>query len=345
MADSPPRMADVQALIDRGFSAVEEGHLEQAEALLEEARSAVGDDHVRVLHLAGILAWEHGDLETATDHLMRATDQRPGHPEIYLDCADCLFTQDEIEEAEAQARAVLELDDVPGEQADQARLLLAQLRLADDDPDEAMEFLEQIDESRKLDPSYLSTHGTVLVADERYDEAVIELRRAIDIEPGNPDLHYQLGFALDRAGNLEASRAEMLRVLELDLEEWDELGDDRPPPPDEGESADLRERLEYVMEELPDPVLELVANVPIRVQTRATHEQVRAGLNPRSIIGLLGTPKREGEAAQLEALAIMRDILLSEVEDEDELDSELFYSLVEEIQIFFQRPDLVVADA
>jgi Flp pilus assembly protein TadD len=335
--------AEIDALIDRGLAAVEDDKLDEADEVLEEARHLAGENHVRVLHLAGLLAWARDDLEHATGFLMQAADMSPTQPEIYLDCAECLFSVEEIEEAETQTRAVLRLENLPREQEDDARLLLAQLRLADDDPDEALEVLDGIDESRKDHPAFLSTRGIALSADEQFDEAVAVLQRAIDHEPEDADLHYQLGIALEYRGDIEASRKAMKRVLELDVAEWKDMGEELPPP-DFTETQELRSRLEDVLEELPDPVLKLVAAAPITVQARATEEQVEKGVNPRSLLGFLGTPHTDGTDAQLEGIVVMRDLLLQQVDDDDEIESELFEALVEEMQLFFRRTDLVFAE-
>jgi Flp pilus assembly protein TadD len=335
--------AEIDALIDRGLAAVEDEKLDEADEILEEARHLAGENHVRVLHLSGLLAWARDDLEHATGYLMQATDLGPTRPEIYLDCAECLFTVEEIEEAEVQTRAALELHDLPREQEDEARLLLAQLRLADDDPGEALEVLDGVDAARKDHPAFLSTRGAALLGEEKFAEAVADLRRAVEHEPDDADMHYQLGLALEYIGEVDAARQAMKRVLELDLEEWKDVGEELPAP-DFGETQELRSRLEDVLEELPDPVLKLVAAAPITVQARATEEQVAAGVNPRSVLGFLGTPKRDGADAQLEGIVVMRDLLLAEIDEDDEIEGELFEALMEEMQVFFKRTDLVFAE-
>lgn len=348
LPDSPPRMADkrnIEALLREGLEALEADDVESAQEHLERARTTAGGEHAGVLHLSGMLAWAQGDYEQATHDLLAAVDRAPARPDIRLDCAECLFSIDELEEAEAQTRAVLELDDVSGEVHDEARLLLAQLRLADDDPEEALEVLDAVDPSRKEHAAFLSTRGTVLVADERFDEAIVDLKKALESEPTDPDLHYQLALALEQAGDITTSRESMVRVLELEVEEWQALHGDTVAPLEDVEAQELRSQLEDAMEELPEPILKLVASVPIHVQTRATTEQVRAGVNPRSIVGFLGTPKTDDAEADLQGLVIMRDLLLSTVEDEDEVEGELFYALAEEIQVFFQRTDLVLSEA
>ena len=135
----------------------------------------------------------------------------------------------------------------------------------------------------------------------------------------------------------------MKRVLQLDVAEWKDVGEELPAP-DFAETQELRSRLEDVLEELPDPVLKLVAAAPITVQPRATEEQVAAGVNPRSLLGFLGSPQRDEADAKLEGIVIMRDLLLAEVDDDDEIEGELFEALVEEIQVFFRRTDIVFAE-
>ncbi|MCR9159836.1 MAG: tetratricopeptide repeat protein [Nannocystaceae bacterium] len=338
-------MSETDALIDRGLAAVEDENIEAAKAALDEAVAALGEDNARVLHLRGMLSWAQDDLETATTTLLKAADLDAGRPEIHFDCAECLYGMEEIEEAEEQVRKVLELPDVPGEQADDARLLLAQLRLTVDDPQGALEALEGIDASRKTHPAYLGALGSALLADEQFDEAVETLRSALSHDEEDSDLHYQVGIALEAVGDAEGARAAMKTVLALDEKEWADLGDDAPPPPDFAETQELRSRLEEVLEGLPDPVLKLVAAAPITVQARATAEQVDGGVDPRGTVVFVGEPKSDEDEAELEGIVIMRDLVLTQVDDDDGIDEELFYSLLEQIQHFFRRDDIIVAQA
>lgn len=254
---------------------------------------------------------------------------------------------EEIEEAESQVRSALALPDITSAQRDEARLLLAQLRLSDDDADEALEVLEAIDPSLKEHPAFLSTLGAALLAKEKFDESIAALREAARREPDDADFHYQLGLALEAGGHEDEARQEMQRVLELDRAESLPSSE-----PDYAEVQALRSRLEGVLEDLPDPVLHLVANAPITVQARPTAKQVGEGMNPRGVLCFTGQPARDGEEAELTGIVIMRDHLISElaarptedVTDED-IEPELFHALLEEIQFFFKRDDLVMAEA
>ncbi len=338
-------MSDLDALIDRGLQAVEDENIEAAKAALTEAQATAGENHVRVLHLRGLLAWAQEDLEQATKLLLEAADQGAGRPDIHFDAAECLFTIEEVEEAEEQVRKVLELSDVPSEQADDARLLLAQLRLAVDDAAEALEVLEGIDASRKSHPAYLGTLGAALLADEQFDTAVSTLKEALSHDAEDSDIHYQLGIALLAVGQEADARKTMVRVLELDAKEWADLGEEMPPEPDFAETQELRSRIEEVLEGLPDPVLKLVAAAPITVQARASAEQVQGGVDPRGTVVFLGSPKSDEDEAELQGIVIMRDLVLSQVDDDDEIEEEMFYGLLEQIQYFFRRDDIIVAQA
>lgn len=342
---SPMADADIDSLVDRGLQAIEDDKLDDAEKILEEARDNAGENHVRVLHLAGLVAWAQDDLEHATGFLMQATDLSPKRADIYLDCAECLFTVEEVEEAEEQAKAVLALGGLDREQEDEARLLLAQLRLASDAPDDSLEVLSGIDDSRKEHPAFLSTKGAALLASGDFEGSIGLLRKAIEHDPEDSDLHYQLGIALEHAGSVDESRASMAKVLQLDIKEWEDVGEELPAEPDFAETQELRSRLEDVLEELPDPVLKLVAAAPITVQARANVEQVGKGVNPRSTVCFLGTPKSEADEAELQGIVVMRDLLLAEVDDDDDIEGEIFYALLEELQYFFKRDDIVVAQA
>ncbi len=337
-----PTTADIDSLVARGLQAVSDDQLDTADSLLDDARGIAGENHVRVLHLAGMLAWARGDLERANGYLMQAADKDDARSDLLLDCAECLFASDEIDEAEAQVRAALAREDLSREQGDDGRLLLAQIRVAGDDPEEALEVLGEIDPSLQGHPAFLSTRGAANVAAGNLEAAATDFKAAIEIEREDADLHYQLALVLGETGDRAGAANAMLRVLELDAAE-----DGPSEGPSYAEVQELRTRLEEVLEQLPDQLLKLVASAPITVQARATEVQVRAGMDPRSSVCFQGKPKLDDDDdAELTGIVIMRDLLPEEAtEDEDALEDELLYGVMEEMQTFFRRDDLVVAEA
>jgi tetratricopeptide (TPR) repeat protein len=336
-----PSAAGLAEAVERGLAAVEAEDLEAAEQALDEAERLGGENHALVLHLAGMLAWARGDLDRATGFLMQAADLDPDHPEIHLDCAECLFAiGEDLDEAEAAVRVALALPTISGQHAEEARLLLAQIRLADDDAAEALEILDLISPELHGHPAFLSTSGAVLLAAGRHDDAIAALERAVALEPDDPDLHYQLGITRQAAGDENGARASMVRVLELDS------ADAPPEPLSYAEVQDLRSVLEDVLEELPDPLIRLVASAPITVQARATPQQVARGVDPRSPVAFAGVAAEGEVAADFEGIVVMRDPLVEESGDgEDEIAATLFYAVLEEIRRFFGREDLILVSA
>ncbi len=335
---APMKKQSLDAIVDRGLAAVDDGDLNTAENALEEASRIGGENHVRVLHLAGMVVWAQGRLDQAAGYLMQAVDAAPEDPQIYLDCAECLLIHDQDpDEAEAAARAVLRLPGASSAATDQARLLLAQIRLADGDAEEAFEMLEGITEDRKGDSAYLSTFGFVLMSTDRPREAADVLRRATEVDPEDADVHYWYAQALEAVGDIEASRAEMLKVLALDTEASADL-----EPVSAEVAEDLREQFEALLEELPDPVLKLVASAPISVQARPTVEQVRAGADPRGLVSFVGRPQTDDADARLDSIVLMRDVLLDEIEGDDDIPDRLLDGLADELRRFFRLEGLEV---
>jgi DNA-binding SARP family transcriptional activator len=63
--------------------------------------------------------------------------------------------------------------------------------------------------------------GTVLAQQKRYDEAVVALRRAIALDPAQPDAHYRLARVYQDMGKPAESQREFAQVRELKEKEED----------------------------------------------------------------------------------------------------------------------------
>jgi Flp pilus assembly protein TadD/predicted Zn-dependent protease with MMP-like domain len=331
----------IDAIVDQGLKALEDDELQRAQELLEEATKLGGENHVRVLHLTGMVAWAEDRPEHAAGYLMQAVDAGGSDPNVYLDCAECLLMSgQDLDEAEAAARAVLTLPGVDAESIDHARLLLAQIRLDDDDAEEALELLDAVTAERKADPVFLTIHGYALMNAGRPEDAAASLRKAVDAEPEDADTHYCLAQALAETGDVAGATAEMLEVLKLDEAEHEghdheELSEDI--------AEDLRSQFEGVLEELPEPVLKLIANAAITVQGRATVEQVKSGADPRSAVIFLGRPQTDDDEAHLAGIVLMRDLLLDEIADDEDIPELLLVSLIDELRRFFGLEGLEMA--
>ncbi len=333
---------ELAPVIARGLEAFEREDFDKTAAALETAVTIAGENHPDVLHLRGMLAWAEGDLDRAGGFLLQAVDAGPSNPTAYLDCAELLLlTQDDLSEAEAAVREMLAIPDLETVRAEQAKLLLAQIRFdhVDSDPEEALELLDTISSELRKEPYYQSLRANVLMHLGRLDDAITELRKAVEVH-GDVDLKYQLGVTLRAAEQEESAIATFLEVLAEDAEEHGDTALEY------AEIQDLRGRVEDALEELPDPLLRRVANVPITVQVGPTKTQIRAGIDPRAVIAFEGNPAPEGEEGALEeeaellGLVIMRNSLIEEIGDDEDIPDAILMGIVEEMRRFFGVDDI-----
>ncbi len=328
----------IDDLVDRGLTAVEDDNLEQAQEILDDATKLAGENDVRVLHLTGMIAWAEGRPEHAAGYLMQAADADSNDPRVYLDCAECLLVHDlDLADAEAAARRVLGLPDASSANKDQARLLLSQIRLAEEDAEEALEILDEISDERKQDAVYLSTRGLVLLNANRTDEAIAELERAIAVDAEDADVFHWLAQAYETTGNSAKAREAMLQVFKLDSAE--EQDHDHEPLTPEIEE-DLRSQYEDMLEDLPPQVLSRMANAAITVQVAPTEAQVRAGADPRCPVAFLGQAETPTTPGKLEQVVIMRDLLLHEIDEDDDIPEVLIMATIDELRRFFKLQSL-----
>jgi len=334
---------ELTALVERGIEAISNDDLDSAMSALSAAREAGGDGDGRVLHLAGLVGWIQGNLDEAASNLLQAVEAAPANAMIQLDAAEFLFVEGELEEAEAILREFLDQAGVT-EGQDDARMLLAQLRLEDDDAEEALEVLDTVETSKDR-IEYLVSRGGVLFALGRHDESIDMMSKATDSEPEDADLHYQLGVVLHASGRTDEACARMLKVLELDGAQRDSGGE----LPDSDVRRDLTERFEAILEEVPEPIMKRLAGAPITVATAPTKEQVQAGLDPRSAVAFVGDAAGPTEEGTLAQIVIMRDLLVDALDEQDEMSEEeqieeiLFESTLVELRRFFAMEELIVA--
>ena len=329
--------------IERGLSAVAETDVDAAKAALEQALAAGGREDGRVAHLQGLVSWLTGNLEDAAAHLLRAVDAAPTEPIVQLDAAEFLFVEGELQEAEGILRDFLDRVG-EAESADDARMLLSQLRLEDDDPEESLEILDTVTAGRDR-VEYLASRGGVLLALGRLDESVEVMRRAVDIEPDDADLKYQLGVVLYAANDREGSREVMVQVHRMDAAAREAGGSEL----DGAQQRDLQERFEAVLEEVPEPILKQIAGVPVTVDAAPSEDDVRAGLDPRNAVAFYGQAVEDGGEAKLERIVVMRDILVDGLDEFDELSEDeqihelLFEHTLVELRRFLGLEELMVA--
>ncbi|HEY0135897.1 MAG TPA: hypothetical protein VGB85_17550, partial [Nannocystis sp.] len=81
-------------------------------------------------------------------------------------------------------------------------------------------------------------------------------------------------------------------------------------------------------------------NAPISVQGRPTASQVEKGADPRAVITFLGRPQTDDDDAHLEGIVIMRDFLLDEINEDDDIPELMIVSIIDELRRFFRMEGL-----
>ncbi|MCA9700711.1 MAG: tetratricopeptide repeat protein, partial [Myxococcales bacterium] len=204
---------DLSTTLARAFTALEAGDFDAVAAAVAAAREAGMDpDNANLLHLEALLAWATGEIDEAAGLFERALESKPDNPRIYIECAELQADLMDFDTCEHVLRSLLERDDLElgVELTAETLLLLAQSRLShqDPDPDEALELLDQIDESIHDDPAWISVRAAALMGLERNDEGIALLAAAVeredDAEAGS-ELLYQLGIAHRELGDEAAA--------------------------------------------------------------------------------------------------------------------------------------------
>ena len=136
----------------------------------------------------------------------------------------------------------------------------------------------------------------------------------------------------------------MLMVLRMDESDRQAESDgDDAEGPTYAQTQDLRSRFEDVLEDLPEPLLRKVAGAPITVQATPTEQQVRDGVDPRAVVAFEGTPVKGDEDGELTRIILMRDLLLDEILDDEEIPEVFIDHMLVEMRRFFRIEELVVA--
>lgn len=97
----------------------------------------------------------------------------------------------------------------------QALAYLGDIEMKKTNLDEALTVLcKAVSEKNDIRLAYIDM-GAVLIQQKQYPEAVAALRRAVELDPAQPDAHYRLGRAYQAMGKATESQKEFAKVREL----------------------------------------------------------------------------------------------------------------------------------
>lgn len=190
----------VHELHEEGTRLFDEGKFSEAEPLLKEVLMK-NPDYADVLNKLGVICHLRDELEKARDYFTKAVHLNPRYTEASLNLA---ITYNELGEFEKSK-------DIFSLAAQTAKPTPSSL-----DPYAAGKLAN---EHFKIGNIYLDL--------AMYEEAIIEFRKAISLQPKFPDVHTKLGIALRSLGNIEEAIVHFNTAKEINADygpAWVQLG-------------------------------------------------------------------------------------------------------------------------
>lgn len=153
------------------------------------------------------------DIDEAIRQFELARGLRPAEPGVYINLGSAYATRGDYERAESMYERALALDPrLPSAHLNLAKLLVVRGRVEQS----GSHFAAAV----RLDPGLAfeahSVAGLALLQAGDDEAAVMHLRQALDLRPGIPSLHNELGVAFARHGLARQARVEFQEALRLD---------------------------------------------------------------------------------------------------------------------------------
>jgi predicted Zn-dependent protease with MMP-like domain/Flp pilus assembly protein TadD len=324
-----PSADRLAAELDAGFSALEAGRLDDAEAALGRARKLDREDPDVVALGAGV-ADARGNTEDAVALYSQLVELRPDDPLPRICTARLELAQGDPEAALETIAAAFDYID---EEADlvEAILVRSEAMIATDDRAGAREALAELSTSAIDDPDLalqlasLALDAEDLVAAKRWIEIV---RKAPN---GEADALHLLARVHEAKGDRKNAIAAWKRVLELDTAA--ETPEGAPTITDD----ELEKLALAALAELPEEVREKLEEVPILIDALPSVHMVEDGLDPRMLGVFEGTPLPEagGGAPSVTRIVLFKTNLERSSADRDELAAEVRVTVLHETAHYF----------
>jgi Flp pilus assembly protein TadD len=153
-------------------------------------------------YMLGLSSWKGGELDRARAALERSRELDPSHVKTLLNLGRVLLDQNRAGEAKERVQEALALDSTSSE----VRRMVGRVHTALGMPDEATDAYRT---ALTLDPGdawAMNNLALILIQQERYEDAIGPLARAVQLRPGAPVFQNNLGIALERTGHIGAAR-------------------------------------------------------------------------------------------------------------------------------------------
>ncbi|MGE0869715.1 MAG: metallopeptidase family protein [Kofleriaceae bacterium] len=274
--------------IERGFSALEEGRLDDAAAIVERCQR-IDRKNADVITLSAAVADASGDAEVALASYRMLSDIRPDDPMPRI-CIARIELAD-LDDPDAALRTLATAFEYIDEEADlvEAIFVKTQALITKGQLASARESLDELTSSVIEDPDLALDVAELALAAEYPDAAkrwVETARKNADDPMFEAEALHLLGRVHEMSGDRKAMIAAWQKVRELDR-----AADAGPLTV----SVDEMERIAAAaLEELPANIREHLAHVPILIDDLPSPEIVAEGFDPRLVGYFQGTPLPHG---------------------------------------------------
>lgn len=201
MIDTFPDNPDVRVTQAAWF--VDRGELDKAENTLREIAAAAGDGSAENLALVKFIEQNRGPdaALTEAEKLAAAAADTPADRQLY-DSLRAFYRFNAGERDEAMAIMAKTLEDAQAsDQTNRLRAMLAGMRLKTGDRAGADTLVQEVLTADATNVFALRVRAEALLAEDKTDAAIIELRRALDQDPRDIETLALLAQAYGRAGN------------------------------------------------------------------------------------------------------------------------------------------------
>jgi predicted Zn-dependent protease with MMP-like domain/predicted Zn-dependent protease len=320
------RQDRLTADLERGFTALEEGRIDDAIAACERVQR-VDRKNPGVMALAAACADAQGDAEAALTAYRALIEATPDDPMPRI-CAARIELRDEGN-PEAALDTLEQAFEFIDEERDlvEAILVRTEALIALDELADARESLSELASSVIDDPVLALDLAELALAAEDPSSAA----RYVEIAKAEPELEADALHLLGRLHELRDERAPMIAA-------WKQVRalDAKAPPPTVSISDDEVERIALAaLELLPAEVRAKLANVPILIDDVPSEGLVEDGTDPR-LLGLFsGSPMADGLAPVVTNIHLFKRNLENAAHDLDELAAEITITVLHETAHYF----------
>jgi len=314
--------------LDRAFTALEDGRIDDAAECLERVQKVDGKNP-DVVTLAAAVADAKGDAETALGHYRTLAELRPDDPMPRV-CMARILLQDQGD-PDGALEAVEAAFDYIDEEEDliEAVIVRTEALLALDETEGAQESLAELSSSVIDDPELALDLADLALLAEDLDSA----KRWIEIARKQPRLEADALHLLGRIHEAAGDQAAM-------VEAWQKVRalDAKAPAPLVSISEDELERIaSAALAELPEEVRTKLERAPILIDDVPSEDMVAEGLDPRMLGVFSGTPMPEGGelAPTVTNIHLFKTNLERSAQDLDHLADEIRITVLHESAHYF----------